>query len=54
MIFGGASSYRVQLPVGPDYNNNTMLIFVRIADAYGASVDFNVGSVQVNSHSKIL
>lgn len=47
MIFGSVSSYSVQLPVGPDYDNHSMEIFVRIADVYGAAVDFRIGTVQV-------
>lgn len=47
VIFGSVSSYSVQLPVGPDYDNHSMEIFVRIADVYGAAVDFRTGTIQV-------
>lgn len=47
VIFGSVSSYSVQLPVGPDYDNHSMEIFVRIADVYGAAVDFRIGTIQV-------
>ncbi|XP_061175461.1 uncharacterized protein LOC133184410 [Saccostrea echinata] len=47
IIYGSVSSYSVQLPVGPDYDENKMQVFVRIADVYGAAVDYNIGIVQV-------
>ena len=47
MIYGSVPSYTVHLPVGPDYDNYTMEMFVRIADVYGAAVDFRIGIVQV-------